>query len=162
MMGRRRVSRRRDGTYALRLPDEERAVLRHLLPQLRAPLEGSTPAGTDDALRRLFPTAHPADERLDAEYRSLVHDDLVRARLEALDVVAATVDDSVLDDGQLSSWIGVLNDWRLVLGTRLDVSEDDEPDERLQGDDPESYALYHYLSWLMGEMVDAQLASLPD
>ena len=54
-----------------------------------------------------------------------------------------------------------LNDLRLVLGTRLDVSEDTvevEPDD----DDAPAYAVYGYLSYLLGEVVDALADGLGD
>ena len=52
------------------------------------------------------------------------------------------------------------NDVRLVLGTRLDVSEDDDP--HLDPDDPDApaWALYYFLSGLVAELVDALAADL--
>ena len=51
-------------------------------------------------------------------------------------------------------WLTALNDLRLVLGTRLDVSEDDDD---VDPDDPDApaHAVYHYLGLLLGEVVDA-------
>ena len=47
-----------------------------------------------------------------------------------------------------------------MLGTRLDVTEDDEP--RVDPDDPDApaWALYYFLSGLVGELVDALAADL--
>jgi hypothetical protein len=49
-----------------------------------------------------------------------------------------------------------LNDLRLVLGTRLDVSEDDDFDT-IDPDDPDApaWSVYHYLGMLVASMVDA-------
>ena len=47
-----------------------------------------------------------------------------------------------------------------MLGTRLDVSEDDldvDPDDP----DAPAHAVYHYLGMLLGEVVDALEADLP-
>ena len=81
---------------------------------------------------------------------------LVASRLAALDAVEASIDASELDEQQLMSWLGAVNNLRLVLGTVLDVSDDAEigelPDET---PDVEAYALYAYLSSLLGEIVDA-------
>ena len=41
MWNRRRIERARDGSFALRLPSEERELLRQLPDQLRALLEGA-------------------------------------------------------------------------------------------------------------------------
>jgi len=55
-----------------------------------------------------------------------------------------------------NSWLGAVNNLRLVLGTVLDVSEELEIGELPEATpDVEAYALYAYLSSLLGEMVDA-------
>ena len=73
----------------------------------------------------------------------------------------ATAAEDELDEAQASGWLTALNDLRLVLGTRLDVSED-LPD--IDADDPEApaYAVYDYLGYLLSEVVDALAAGLPE
>ncbi len=84
-------------------------------------------AETDDpSLRRLFPPAYIDDPEGEAEYRRLMGDDLLQGRQAALDTMAATVDATELDEGQITV-LSCLNDLRLVLGTQLDVSEDEAP-----------------------------------
>src|SRR5947209_5095809 len=78
----------------------------------------------DPSLRRLFPTAYPDDAERDREYRQLVGDELVERRRAALDTLLATVDASSVSEDDLAAWMGAINDLRLVLGTRLDVSEE--------------------------------------
>jgi len=151
-VARRRVERARNGSFRLHLPVEERAVLRSVVGQLRELV-------VDDAdadLRRLYPTAYANDPAADAEFRAFVHDDLVARRLEAIDTVTATVDEEHLDEDQLGAWMGVVNDLRLVLGTRLDISEELDLNA-VADDDPEvaTFALYSYLSWLLEQMVEA-------
>ena len=70
-------------------------------------------------------------------------------------MVETTLNDQELDQESLSSWIMSVNDLRLVLGTHLDVSEDEEP-VFLDDDDPQQHqsAIYHYLSHLLGELVE--------
>ena len=77
-------------------------------------------------------------------------------RLEAIDTVTATIDEEHLDEEQLGAWMGVVNDLRLVLGTRLDISEELDL-TAVADDDPEvaTFALYSYLSWLLEQMVEA-------
>jgi hypothetical protein len=146
-----RVRRTRRGEFQLRLPPEERAVLRALPDQLRELL-----ATDDPALERLFPPAYPEDPAADREYAGLVRGDLVAARLSSLDVMEATIDADRLDDEQLAAWLSAINDLRLVLGTRLEVTEDlygaDLPE-----DDPRTpgLALYFYLGWLEEQVVEA-------
>jgi hypothetical protein len=151
---RSRIRRTRRGTYRVELPEEERDLLRRLLPQLRALVAGEDPA--DGRTRRLHPPAYTDDAEADADYQRLMREDLEASRLAALDAVEASVDATELDEQQLLSWLGSVNNLRLVLGTILDVSEELEmgavPDET---PDVEAYALYAYLSSLLGEMVDA-------
>lgn len=154
MRGRRRIERARDGTFRLRLDRNERDLLRTLPDQLRELLQGSP---DDPSLRRLFPPAYPAeDPEHETEYQRLMGPDLREHRLEALGVVAATVDADRLTEEDLEAWLSVLNDVRLVLGTRLDVTEDLDPSE-IGTDDPRApgLALYGYLSRLLEQAVEA-------
>jgi len=149
---RRRIVARR-GRYELRLPDEERTLVRGVLGDLRALLA----LGADDPrLRRLYPDAYADDDpEHQAEYRRLTLDDLQSGRLAAADDVEASLDADVLTADQLTAWMHSVNALRLVLGTMLDVNEDDH----LDLDDP-SQALYGYLGGLLEEIVEAQLGEL--
>jgi hypothetical protein len=152
----RRVRRTRKG-IEVSLPDEERELLTELAAQLRELIL----ADEDPNLRRLYPTAHAQDARLDDEYQSLVHGTLVEGRLGALDTLDATIDAKVLTDEQLGCWMGAVNDLRLVLGTRLDVSEEDHD---VDPDAPDAAArlVYHYLGWLLEEIVGVMAEGLPE
>ena len=152
----RPVRRTRAGDFEVRIPEIERRLLASLVPELRAALDADAGEGADDpSLRRLFPAAYPDDEERDAEYRSMVHDDLLARRHAALDTMEATIDASRLDEEALLAWMGAVNDLRLVLGTRLDVSE--ETDLAPDPDDPNGPALavYSYLGYLLESMVEA-------
>ena len=151
-----RIERTRAGDFLLRLPAEERELLRALPGQLRALL------GTEDpSLARLFPPAYPDDPEADAAYERLVHGELLAGRLEALRVMEATVDGERLDERELTAWVGALNDLRLVLGTRLDVTEE-AYGAPASSDDPRApqLALFGYLSWLQEQAVEALVAGL--
>ncbi len=148
----RRVRRLRRGGIELRLPDAERAFLRSLAPEMRE-LFG-TP--DDPAEARLFPDAYPEDEQRSQEYRLLAHTELMESHLKALEVLESSADAERLDEEQAVAWLRALNEVRLVLGTRLDVTE--EGTERpIDVDDPRVpvFAAYDYLSMLQGELVDA-------
>jgi hypothetical protein len=153
--GDRLVRRTRKGDFEVHLGDGERELLRSLVPQLRELLAAGA-AGTtvDSSLTRLFPTAYPDDAELDAEYQSLVRDELLEKRLAALDVVEETVDAERLTEEQLLRWMGSVNDLRLVLGTRLDVTEDMD-DVDLDDPDAPLYGVYGYLGWLLEHIVEA-------
>ena len=153
----RRIQRDRKGGYRLRLPPEERELLRSLPRQLRGVMQ------TDDpSLRRLFPPAYPEDREADDEFRRLMRDDLLEGKLAALRVVEETAGAEHLSGEQLEGWLGALESLRLYLGTQLDISEGTFGEE-LDPADPAApaLALYGYLSWLQEEAVAALSANLP-
>jgi len=152
----RRVEPIEPGRHRIQLPDNERAVLGDLGGQLRSLLT----QGTDGPeVRRLFPTAYADDPERDAEYRDLMSDDLLARRLATADVLESTATATELDDEQLMAWIGAVNDLRLVLGTRLDVSEEDDL-EATDGDPVRG--IYLYLGWLLEHLMDCAQATLPE
>jgi hypothetical protein len=112
---------------------------------------------TDDpSLARLRPPAYADDPEAEAEYRRLVEDDLTASRRQALEVMARTVDARELDQEEMAAWLGALNDLRLVLGTRLDVTEETDFED-FPSDDPraQQFVLYIYLGWLQEQAVAA-------
>ena len=152
---RRGIERRRDGSYRVRLPADERDVLAALPGQLRDALAAGEPT-----LHRLFPPAHTDDDEANAEYARLVGAGLLEGRLLALAELERTAHDETLTEGELGAWLGALESLRLVLGTQLDVTE--ESYGPLEVDDPDAprLALYHWLSWLQEEVVQALGSSL--
>ncbi|MFB6890600.1 DUF2017 domain-containing protein [Kitasatospora sp. NPDC056327] len=103
--------------------------------------EGPTEAPADPALARLFPDAYgdperPSDEEAReaaAEFRRYTELDLrARKRDDALHVVRSL--DGLGGEGGLVEldaaaalrWLGALNDLRLTLGVRLEVTDEDE------------------------------------
>ena len=99
----------------------------------------------------------------------MVQPDLLRQRLDALELVTASFVraerngewmEIALTADDVAAWLGVLNDTRLVLGTRLGVTED----ERVTGsdadpDDPQAaaFTIYQWLTYLQGELVEQLL-----
>ena len=100
--------------------------------------------------------AYPDDEDRETEYRLLVRDELRSSHEAALTALEESADAERLDEEQLLAWMRAVNEVRLVLGTRLDVTE--EGDERpTDPDDPRTtaFAVYDYLTWLQGTIVEA-------
>ncbi|MHB1536636.1 MAG: DUF2017 family protein [Acidimicrobiales bacterium] len=149
LFGRPPVRRGRDGRYLVHLSAPEREVLQLLPTQLTELL--SQP--DDPSLRRLFPPAyHDADDaERQADYRRLMQEDLIERHRQALETLARTAGATELSEEELSAWLHSLNSLRLVLGTRLDVSEDDDP---LDATTPEQQ-LYLLLGYLEECVVDA-------
>ncbi|MFD3517274.1 DUF2017 domain-containing protein [Streptomyces sp. NPDC058657] len=134
--------------------------------------DGPSEAPTDPALARLFPEAYidpkaePDKELLDAsaEFRRFTENDLrTRKRDDALSVVrdldALAADDAegasglvlTLSPDQSRRWLGTLNDLRLTIASRLDITDEDESDElyALPDEDPRKPMVMAYL-WLGG------------
>ncbi|MFD6418849.1 DUF2017 domain-containing protein [Streptomyces sp. NPDC060194] len=133
--------------------------------------EGPSEPPADPALARLFPDAYGGpessgdDEQLRsyaAEFRRFTEPDLrTRKREDALavvrslDALAVPGDDGVtvltLDAEGSRSWLGTLNDLRLTVASRLDITDEDESGElyRLPDDDPRKPMVMAYL-WLGG------------
>ena len=87
MRFRSRVARLGPDRYRLQLAASEAEVLVDLVEQLRS-LVLQDP--DDPALDRLFPPAYTDDDEREAEYQRLMRDELLQARLAAMDAVAAT------------------------------------------------------------------------
>lgn len=154
---RRGIDRRRDGTYRVRLPQEERDVLAALPGQLREALAAGEPT-----LYRLFPPAFADDDAANAEYARLVGSTLLEGKLRALAELERTARAESLTEEEVRTWLGALESLRLVLGTQLDVTE--ESYGPLDPDNPDAprLALYHWLSWLQEEAVGALSGALED
>src|SRR5918994_7930178 len=152
MLPRARIKRGRGGELRLRLPHDERELLQLLCAELRERVDDE-PDHPD--LRRLFPPAHADDPDAEADYRRLVGSQLDDGRQRAIATVEATIAGGTLTAEEAEAWLRVLNDLSLVLGTRLDVTEDLDWD--LAADDPRTpeLAVYAYLSWLQEQLVEA-------
>jgi Domain of unknown function (DUF2017) len=142
-----------DGTGGVRLNFQQHEVL--LLRELLDELEVLLADPEDPALRRLFPPAH-TDREDEEQYRSLVRDQLVGGRSKALAIVRDTLGSAMLGPDEADAWLRALNDLRLVLGTRVDVSEEIDF-ENLDPREPRGrdLAVYGFLSWLQEQLVEA-------
>ncbi len=160
MVSQQPVVANEDGTFSLNLDEQERALITTIIPELRWLVDDDP---DDEMLARLFPTARPDDIFAEVEYQQMVREDLVSARLDRFDMVTELSEATVIDQEQLAAWTGAVNDMRLVLGTRLNITEDDdfEFDDQAE-DDPESVArsAYWYLGWLLEHLVEASTSTL--
>jgi hypothetical protein len=136
-------------------------MLADLAEQVRAVVDEP-----DDDARRLFPPAYEDPDR-QRSFVGLTRDDLVTSKRAACERVIGSIRAGVverdtwrgtLDDEAAHAWLSVLNDARLVLGTRLDVREDMDH-VPLPGSDTRAPAfnLYLYLGALQEELIEALL-----
>ncbi len=147
--------------FVLHLGKDERALLVRLLGELGELLTGEQ---DPELLRRLFPVVHPDRPDREEEYQRLMRDELVTSRLAGIATVSEVLGGSgrkvTLDEAQMTSFVQAVNGVRLVLGTLLDVTEDDEVAQPDLAESPE-YHLYAYLSWILDSAVRAMSGALP-
>jgi hypothetical protein len=172
--GRRAVTRafrrRRDGTVVVTLPGPVVEVVQQVLGEVAGMV--AEPAGAVG--ERLYPRAYldPTEESAEDTWQSVVHDDLVRARVDAVAAVRSDLGGARpasrgnvevrLDEDAQARWLTVLNDARLTFGTALGVTEDEELE--FPPDDPRAHAhdCYVLLTALQGELVDAVLTGVSE
>jgi hypothetical protein len=174
----------RDGdVLVLQLAAEERPILASLAASLAEMLEpaGSTPEADplvalvgfssddpvdkpdDPALRRLLPDAY-ADAEGAAEFRRFTDADLRAEKVANLRRIldGATASGGVvrIEPAEVDGWLAGLNDIRLVLGERLDMTEEREHLENLEQGDPRLalLAAYDWLSEMQEWLVQLLLA----
>jgi hypothetical protein len=141
--------------FAVRLSRGVRGLLVELCQQSRALLGAEDPS-SDPAVSRLFPPAYPDDPLQNLEFETNLGAAPRSGKLEALDVVERTANASTLTEDELLAWIGVVNDLRLVLGTRIEITEEATDEDFPQGDPRhDSYRAYVFLGYLLQEMLEA-------
>ncbi|MEV1020834.1 DUF2017 domain-containing protein [Streptomyces sp. NPDC050264] len=135
--------------------------------------EGPSEPPTDAVLRRLFPDAYggpggPAGQdeaelrAHSSEFRRFTENDLRAGKREDALAVVRTLDALSpggsgggavlkLSPGESVQWMRALNDLRLAIGTRLDITDEEDTDilYRLPDEDPRKPMVMAYL-WLGG------------
>jgi hypothetical protein len=119
-------------------------------------MSGSTQISDDPALARLFPDGYSDDEHSSADFRRFTEQDLRAQKVSALATVRGTLADwtgkAAITNQQAQDWLKAINDLRLVLGTRLEITNEVETD--FEANDPGIH-LYNYLTYLQGTLIDA-------
>lgn len=148
---RRLLVRQRSGRWGLRLGDDERKLLASLADQLCDLIESEP---DEPVLSRLFPTAYPDDIAHEAEWQVFKAAELRDSMRDHLGVLEAITTQTEMSNDEVHSWMRALNALRLVIGTRLDVSEENTEDQ-IDPDDPDysSWVLYDFLGHLLDRTV---------
>lgn len=149
-----RIRRTSKGTYRMRLNGEEREALRVIPQRLRELLAEDADAG-DPAFQRLFPPAFLDDDEATKEFDDLTRTGLLEERLAAIDEMERSLWSTTLSEDELLAWMGAMNDYRLVLGVRLNISEDFDVSTYTDHGQREELMLYRFLSSMQEQMVRA-------
>lgn len=147
--------RRRRGKFTVNLGTGERELLAELCRQSRELLEEEDPS-SDPSIARLFPAAYKDDPLRSLEFETKLGDSPRTGKLAAIDTLARTVEASELTEEELLVWMGAVNDFRLLLGTRIDISEESTERDYPKGDpNHDAFQVYVYLTWLEDRMLRA-------
>jgi hypothetical protein len=144
-----------DGRFGMDLPSGVRAMLVDLVARLEELLRSDA-----EVVRRVFPTAYPEDAEKEAGFQALVRGELIDRHTASAALIAETADHDTLSEDELTSWMTAINALRLVFGTALDVSEDDEPVHDPDGEDAPARLAYHVLGELVDDIVHALRTTL--
>lgn len=161
-MTRRRIRPLRRGQGCeLNLPREERTLLEMLPRDLAGVIGGldfSRPLPPN--MRRLFPPAYVRDDSSQEAYAEATRNELIDSHRRALEVLQKTAQATRLDAEEMSAWLGALTELRLVLGSVLNVSDED----LWSPSDPSDsqVVIYHYLTMLQSELIDVMEQWLPE
>ncbi len=148
------------------LADRRAEVPADPLAQLTGMTMGPATKPADPAVARLLPDFHADDAQLSSGLRVLHEPELIAAK----DAAAVALLDSLprgggpvrLDEPAATAWMAALNDVRLALGVRLEITEDDTPPPGVDvPDSPQAgmYATYRWLSAVQDSLVSAMLDS---
>ncbi len=115
---------------------------------------------SDPVLARLLPDAYRDDPEASGEFRRYTEQGLREGKAAAARTVLATLPPKGgrvrLSRPEAQAWLRALNDVRLALGTRLEVTDDfDEQVARMNPDDPRAayVGVYQWLAFLQETLV---------
>jgi hypothetical protein len=140
--------------FSVRLGKHERNLLVELVRQSRTLLETEDPS-SDPAVARLFPAAYRDDPLRNLEYETSLGGAPRSGKLQALDTVERTANSRALSEEDFLTWMGAGNDLRLVLGTRIEVTEESTEEDFAAGGPRDAYHVYQFLGWVQQEMLVA-------
>jgi hypothetical protein len=148
-----RPVRRQDDGFEVRLSADERELVKRMAGELKLLLQNEDPS-SDAGVARLFPPAYPDDLLQNLDYERTAASGLLGGRLESIKLLERTMTETTLTEDELLAWLRIANDLRLVLGTRLGVTEE-STEEEFAGDAErlDSYSLYLWLTWLVDGIV---------
>lgn len=185
-----RPFRRTPGGYTASFEPAERDLIRELAEDVRAllrPADTTADGGTvdplealvgitenptipaDSAVARLLPAASSDDEAA-TEYRRYTERDLRERKIANLSMLAFDIEsaDLLLDEEHARAWASALSDIRLVLATRLDITDDARAEEihryvdwsQIETEDEYLAMVYNFISWVQESLMSALMDGL--
>jgi hypothetical protein len=120
----------------------------------------------DPALARLLPDAVTGDPEASAQFRRFTERDLRAGKVRNAEAVLAALESGPasldLTGDALAAWLGFLNDTRLTIGTRLEITEEAHEElASLPDDDPRAglYQVYDWLTFVQEALLQSVVSS---
>lgn len=162
---------RREGEHCVaRFPPDEVKVLRKVAGEVVALLTDGFDR-TDPVVDRLFPDVYPRQPDASADYRRFTEGELKTGKIDQAGSILATLPadsggEVRLDDESAEAWLRALNDARLALGVRLEITDETslegELDEAVLRDPTSArvfqLSVYAYLGYLQESLLEALTA----
>ena len=146
---------------------DEVRVLRKVAGEVVALLTDGMDHG-DPVVSRLFPDIYPDRPEESQEYRLYTEGDLKTGKIDQAGAILAALPDEGegevrLDPEAAEAWLRAINDARLAMGTRLDISAETDLSDELDAAvlaDPASnrvfqLSVYAYLGYLQESLLNA-------
>ncbi len=147
-MSSREIKKIGEDRFKLDLHPQVRQLLLDLQEMALSHLEDNTPVA-----RRLYPVAYQNSPEMEMDFQKLTREPLTNHHRQNLTTFEKTLVKSELTQDEALAWMSALNDMRLILGTALDIDEDQvTPTE----DDPnyEGFVVYDLLTYLQGVLIE--------
>ncbi|MBG01408.1 MAG: hypothetical protein CL470_03975 [Acidimicrobiaceae bacterium] len=140
-----------NGSYKIEITDWQKELFRNLIEEVSEIIsDRENPLGN-----LLFPIAYQNDIDANSEFDSLTKGDLEESHLSALKILEEIPEVGEVSEETLLKVMQAINILRLVLGTRLDITDEDTPIEIAEDDPDRSFWLiYHLLGENLSRIVD--------
>lgn len=161
--------RRNGDSYVATFAADEVRVLRKVADEIVALLTNGFDHG-DPVVGRLFPDVYPDDPENSAEYRHYTEGDLKTAKIDQAGAILAALPGRGggtvrLDAEEAETWLRAINDVRLAMAVRLEITAETDIEEELGqavSADPASgrvfqLSVYAYLGYLQESLLQAMI-----
>lgn len=148
-MSSREIQRLKGDRIKINLPEQYRQILLDLHEMAVTHLLAESPV-----TKRIFPTAYRNSPEMEMDYQRLTRESLTKHHQQQLTTFEQTIFKTEITMDEALSWVGALNDMRLILGTALDVNQEHKiPEEN----DPnyEGFVVYDFLTYLQEAILEA-------
>lgn len=145
----REISRVEGNRFQIDLPSQVRQILSDMEEMALAHVAAESPVA-----KRIFPSAYRNSPEMEMDFQKMTREALGEHHRSNLETFKNSLYNSEITFDEALAWVGALNSMRLILGTALDVQEDQDPPDE-EDPDYQGYVIYDLLTYLQGAVIDA-------